>query len=364
MPAAAPSRPRPGALPRAAVRWGLQHGMARAVAARAARTGDPQALLIMDRAVRADPYPTLDAVRASGPLVRGRLTYVTATHRVCSAVLRSEDFGVTGPDATLPPYARRLAAWAQDARVLGPVDPPSLLAVEPPDHTRYRRLVAKVFTARAVEALRGEVQAVADDLLDRLGDVRPDQPVDLVERYATLLPVVVIAKILGVPAAEHARVLELGNQVAPSVDLGLSWRQYAAVQRGLYAFNAYLEQHLTRLRRTPGDDLLSQLVAVEDGGARLSPVELRSTAGLLLGAGFETTVNLLGSGVRLLGEHPEQLALLQAEPARWPDAVEEALRYESPVQVTGRMALRDTEVGGAPGGPRPDGRDLPVRRQP
>ncbi len=333
-------------LSRDAVRWTLLHGSARVLVARAARAGDPQAQLIIDPAVREDPYPTQERVRERGRLVEGRVTMVTATHAVCRDVLRSDDFAVTGTEAMLPPYARRLAAWSYDAQALGPIDPPSLLAVEPPDHTRYRRLVAKVFTARAVEALRGDVQAVADELLDELARQPRGEPFDLVERYATLLPVRVIARILGVPPQDEARVLALGNQVAPSLDLGLTWRQYRDVQRGLRGFNAWLDGHLERLRARPGDDLLSQLVTVDDEGARLDPLELRSTAGLVLAAGFETTVDLIGSGARLRLDAPDQLALLRAEPSRWANAVEEALRYESPVQVTGRMAVRDTELAG------------------
>ena len=350
-----PTPPAPGApaAPRAAllrhgVRWTLEHGLARAVTSRAARRGDPQAQLIMDPAVREDPYATLDRLRAGGPVVQGRLSLLSARHGVCSEVLRSDDFGVVGSEALLPPYARRLAAWSHDVRALGPIDPPSMLAVEPPDHTRYRRLVSKVFTARAVEGLRAGVQAVADELLDDLEREHRGTTFDLVERYATLLPVTVIAQILGVPVEERAHVLALGNQVAPSLDLGLTWGEYRSVHAGLVAFNTYLAEHLERLRRDPGDDLLSQLVTVEDEGARLDEVELRSTAGLLLGAGFETTVNLLGSGARLLIDAPDQLAVLQAEPERWGNAVEEALRYESPVQLTGRVALRDTEVAGQP----------------
>ena len=346
LPRTAASSPRRHA--QARVRWTLQHGLVRVLLRRAERDGDPQALLIRDPAVREDPYAVQERVRALGPLVRGRLTFVTATHAVCKEVLRSSDFAVGGAASALPRGARRLAAWAFDPRVLGPIDPPSMLAVEPPDHTRYRRLVAKVFTARAVERLRPDVQEVADELLDALARVPGDRPVDLVEAYATQLPVRVIARLLGVPASEHERLLALGNQVAPSLDLGLSWRDYRDVQVGLRAFNAWVDEHLARLRAHPGDDLLSQLLVVEDAGERLDEVELRSTVGLLLAAGFETTVNLLGNGTRLLVEAPDQRAVLRAEPARWPDAVEEVLRLDSPVQVTGRMAVRDTVVAGVP----------------
>jgi cytochrome P450 len=342
------SMPAPVWQARAAVRWGLQHGLVRGLLARAAHEGDPQARLIVDPAVRDDPYPVHEEVRARGRLVRGRLTWVTASHAVAKEVLRSPDFAAGGGEAGLPPLTRRLIRWASDPHAVGPLDPPSMLAVEPPDHTRYRRLVAGVFTARAVKQLRPQVRAVADDLLDDLARTRAGQPVDLVERYATQLPVRVICRILGVPADQEARVLALGNGVAPSLDLGLGWPAYLQVQRSLHAFNDWLDEHLQRLRADPGPDLLSQLVHLEDEDGQLDHVELRTTAALLLAAGFETTVGLLGNGAQLLLAEPDQLAVLQAEPARWPDAVEEVLRYESPVQVTGRGAVRDTTVDGMP----------------
>jgi cytochrome P450 len=332
----------------AGVRWGLQHGLVRGLLARAAREGDPQARLIVDPAVRDDPYPVHEEVRARGPLVRGRLTWVTAHHAVCKEVLRSPDFAAGGAESALPPFSRRLLRWATDPRALGPLDPPSMLVVEPPDHARYRRLVARVFTARAVEQLRPQVQAVADDLLDDLARTPAGQPADLAQQYATQLPVRVICRILGVPADQEVKVLAFGHGVAPSLDLGLGWPAYLEVQRSLHGFNDWLDEHLRRLRADPGPDLLSQLVHLEDEGGQLDHAELRTTAGLLLAAGFETTVNLLGSGAQLLLAERDQLARLQAEPARWPDAVEEVLRYESPVQVTGRGAVRDTTVAGVP----------------
>jgi cytochrome P450 len=272
------------------------------------------------------------------------LACITATHAVCRDVLRSDDFGVVG-DAQLPALARRLARWAHDPRLLGPLAPPSMLAVDPPDHTRYRRLVTQVFTPKAVRGLEGHVQLLADELLDAVAVRRASEPFDLVEHYASLLPVRVIAHVLGVPRREHARLLALGNQVAASLDLGLTWRDSRRVEAGLREFNAWLGAHLAHLRRHPGDDLMSELVALEDDGG-LDDAELRATAGLVLAAGFETTVNLLGSGALLLMRAPEQRDLLRHRPELWPNAVEEALRVESPVQLTGRTALRDTHVAG------------------
>lgn len=332
--------------PRAAVRWGLQHGLARAVLRRAARAGDPQAMLIMDRATRGNPYPLQDTLRGAGPVVRGRLTYLSASHSACHDILRSADFR-TGARATrMPRRLRPIIGWAQGPRVLHPVEPPSLLAVEAPEHTRYRRLVSKVFTPRAVQSLRLRVQDTADTLLDDLQRAGGGRPVDLVGAYCTQLPLIVIADILGVEAGDRAQVLAFGAGAAPSLDLGLTWREFRHVETTLWSFDTWLGRHLQQLRRHPGTDLLSQLVAVEEDGERLTEAELRAIAGLLLVAGFETTANLLSSGIDLLLRHPAQLAQLRSEPARWPNTVEEVLRVESPVQITARVAARDTEVHG------------------
>jgi cytochrome P450 len=172
--------------------------------------------------------------------------------------------------------------------------------------------------------------------------------VDLVEAYAALLPVTVISEILGVPVSMRTQFLDWGNQAAAALDIGLDYREYRDSERGIRSLNLWMYEHIERLRRDPGDDLLSQLITVEDGGARLSDVELMATAGLLLAAGFETTVNLIGSGAQLLLTHPDQLELLRGDPSLWPNAVDEILRLESPVQNTARYAGADTEICGLP----------------
>lgn len=331
--------------PRTFVRWGLQHGVVGLAIQRAARHGDLQARSVVDLDHREDPYPLYAQVRARGPVVRGRLGHVTATHPVINEVLRSDDFRAGPDDDAMPPLLGRLVRWSRDPRALGPIDPPSLLVVEPPDHTKYRRLVSKVFTARAVEALRGRVQAIADGLLDDL-EGRPTA--DLVEAYCSQLPVTVITEILGVRPEDRGTVLAFGRDGAPSLDIGLTWKQYRKVDGAVRGFSAWLDGHLRRLRQDPGPDLLSQLVTLEDEGQRLDDTELRAVAGLVLAAGFETTVNLLGNGTVLLLEHPDELARLRADPALWSNAVDEVLRYESPVQVTARFALRRTELAGRP----------------
>ena len=170
--------------------------------------------------------------------------------------------------------------------------------------------------------------------------------VDVVDLYCSQLPVTVIGDILGVPDHDRPRILEFGELAAPSLDIGLSWEQYLSVERGLDGFNAWLARHLGHLKRHPGDDLMSQIIQAGDDGTRLNDEELRATAGLVLAAGFETTVNLLGNGIRILLEHPDQLALLLEDPELWPGAVEEILRLESPVQLSARIARVDTEVAG------------------
>ena len=328
---------------RARVRWGLQHGIVGVAIRRAARTGDLQALSVVDPGHRADPYPLYAQVRARGALVPGRLGHVTASHAVISEVLRSDDFRAGPDEDAMPPLLGKVAAWARDPRALGPIDPPSLLVVEPPDHTKYRRLVSRVFTARAVEALRVRVQAIADELLDSLAD----QPTaELVETYCSQLPVTVITEILGVRPEDRPRVLGFGKAGAPSLDIGLTWKQYRSVDSAVRGFSDWLGGHLERLRREPGEDLLSQLVHIEDEGQRLDDTELRAVAGLVLAAGFETTVNLLGNGTVLLLQHPDQLARLRADPSLWAGAVDEVLRYESPVQLTARFAVRETRLAG------------------
>ena len=232
--------------------------------------------------------------------------------------------------------------------LLHPLLPPSLLAVEPPEHTRYRKTVSSVFTTRAVAALHEGVEDTAADLLDRLA-VGPGV-VDVVARYCSQLPVAVIGDILGVPEADRPRILEFGELAAPSLDIGLSWPQYQRVQHGIAGFNFWLAEHLRQLRDHPGDDLMSQLIEASengtDNGAPLNETELQGIAGLVLAAGFETTVNLLGNGIRLLLNCPDQLAKLTADPSLWPNAVEEILRLESPVQLSARVARTHTDVAG------------------
>lgn len=326
--------------------WVAQHGFIRAVATLGARRGDPQARLIADPAVKADPVSFYDALRPRGSLVRTRIGYLAIDHATAHALLRSDDFRVISAGASLPAPLRWLEQRTRED-MLHPLRPPSLLAVEPPEHTRCRKAVSAVFTPKAVTVLRDRVQHTAHTLLDQLADERGG--VDIVARYCSLLPVAVISDILGVPESDRMRVLEFGELAAPSLDFGVTWQQYRSVRRGLAGFNAWLTEHLHGLRREPGDDLMSELIRTAESGdpdTHLSETELHAVAGLVLAAGFETTVNLLGNGIRMLLEAPDQLQTLRDRPQCWAGAVEEILRLDSPVQLTARMAATDTVVDG------------------
>jgi cytochrome P450 len=326
--------------------WLALHGFVRRLASIDARRGDLQARLIADPSINADPVPFYEQVRARGPLVRSRIGYMTADHAIGHELLRSDDFRVLSIGLNLPAPLRWLERRVRDD-LLHPLRPPSLLAVEPPDHTRYRKTVSSVFTQRAVAALREGVEQTAASLLAQLS--REPGVVDIVDRYCAQLPVAIISDILGVPDRDRSRILEFGELAAPSLDVGLAWSQYRRVQRGLAGFNLWLDGHLQRLRETPGDDLMSQLIRKAESGSQetyLDQAELRAVAGLVLAAGFETTVNLLGNGIRILLDNPEHLSTLSRRPELWPNAVEEILRLESPVQLTARFALKDTEVAG------------------
>lgn len=332
------------------VHWATRHGFPRWAISKAAQRGDLQARFI--EATRGDTdgvVAAVEALRAKGEVHRSVLGYAVTSHAGVKQVLTSDDFLTFRPE--IPGAIGRLAIRTKPIGQLHPLEKPSLLATDPPDHARYRKLVTGVFTKRAVEKLRDRTEEIAHALLDQVED-RAEEPIDLVSAYCAPLPVTVIAEILGVPEEEHDAVLSYGTQAAPSLDMGLTWRQHQAVERGLADFDRWLGAHLDRLAGSSGDSsLMSQLVAARDEQGGLNPRELRATAGLVLAAGFETTVNLLGNAVALIGEHPDQRKLLLAD-GDWLNAAEEVLRFDPPVIMTGRRAAVDAEVAGTvvPGG--------------
>ena len=328
---------------RSAVVWTIKYGLPGLGMRIAGRRGELISRLVVDPTLRDDPFPAYDAMRASGPLVRGRFVSATASYAVANELLRSDLFQA-GP--TPAPNARlaRLLDRALDPRALGPDDPPSLLAINGVQHTRLRKLVSHAFTPRAIGALSARVEEIAHELLDRIAG----RHFDLVDSYAALLPVTVIAEILGVPPGMRRQFLEWVDLAALALEPALPWRDYRRADAANRQSHDWLDAHIAQLRRAPGEDLLSRMIQAADGSDRLTDTELRVTALLVLGAGFETTVNLIGNAVALLLAHPAQLTELLREPAGWPNAVEEVLRFDSPVQVTLRAAGVDTSVAGEP----------------
>lgn len=321
----------------------LREGLQRAVEPAALRfyrwRGDPVARL-MHPATKLDPYPLYGDVRPRG-LVRSPLgVRLTATHSIAAQILRDKRFSsspVHQPGYRAPTYPDG------DPRADLPVA--DLLTLDPPDHTRIRRLVTGAFSSRAVAALEPWIAERAEQLLD---NVAGDAAFDLIDALAFPLPIAVICHLLGVPAEDQASFRDWGHDVAGSLEPRSAGASTARSDAATLALTRYLQRLIAQRRADPDDTLLSALIAAEEDGERLSSSELVSTALLLLIAGFETTVNLIGNGtVALLGA-PQQWARLQAEPAMLPAAVEELLRYDSPVQLTSRIATEDLELDSTP----------------
>lgn len=323
-----------------AVRWFVRHGAARLVLAALARRRQPIALILHDPSTQADPFPLLDEMRQEEGLAGGSLALATCRHGLSGDILRDQSFEA---GASSSPVAAWALGRSRDLAALGPLDSPSLLVSDPPDHTRRRKLVAKVFTPRAVRDLGPRIEVLAAGLLDELDATHE---VDLVESYAKRLPVAVIADLMGVPSDMLDQFLEWSDRGAPSLELGLTYEAFADADDAIRETNRWLVQHIASLREQPRPGLLGELLSVAENGTRLSEVEILSTVQLLLAAGFVTMVDLLGSGAVLLMRHRDQLDALLAAPDGWPNAIEEILRLESPVQVTARFAAEDMHVGG------------------
>lgn len=217
----------------------------------------------------------------------------------------------------------------------------SMLTVDEPDHRRLRGLVSKAFTPRFIEGLRPRVQEIADELLDQ---VQNQGEMDLIKDYAFPLPINVISEMLGVPKEDRAQIRIWSDALAHGQGLG---KQNEDVKTHMQAFGEYTAQLVAEKRLHPADDLISQMIAIEEEGDRLSEKELLSTITLLIFAGHETTSNLIGTGTLMLLDHPDQLEKLKADLGLVPSAVEELLRFNGPATIAGpRYATEDIEIAG------------------
>ena len=292
----------------------------------------------MDPEFLADPYPTYHRLRTEDPVHHSPLGFwVLTRYEDVSSVLRDPRF-IKEPLAAL--VAARFGAEVPRGVGL------SMLDRDPPDHTRLRSLVSKAFTPRVVEGLRPRIQQIVDGLITR---AEAAGSIDVIEEFAYPIPVNVICEMLGVPVADHERFKGWSLDIARGLDS--IWlppdsevpRRSAAAR---HAISDYFRGLIAERRAAPRGDLLSALIAAEEAGDKLSEEELLATCILLLIAGHETTVNLIGNGVLALLRHPAELSRLRETPGLIASAVEELLRYDGPVQRTARVAGADAIIGG------------------
>jgi pimeloyl-[acyl-carrier protein] synthase len=292
-----------------------------------------------------DPYPMYEQLHAAGPVVHlpgmfGLGAWLVSSHAIAQSVLRSRQFG-SDAHRVLPP--EKIARIPQEAADIGGRRLHTLLFRDPPDHTRLRRLVSQAFTPRTVERLHGHVAEIAASLIDRVID---RGRMDLIADFAFPLPIIVIAELLGVPAADRDMLRAWSADLTQGVNPGASLEALERVERSVDRFDAYIGAIIEERRREPRSDLISDLLHAQETGDHLSMEEMLATCRLILSAGHETTVNLIGNGTLALLRHPEQRAALAQDPSLLPGAVEELLRYDSPVQLTLRFALEPTVLGG------------------
>jgi cytochrome P450 len=289
----------------------------------------------------ADPYPFYRRLREADPMHVTPLGFrVASRHADVAAILRDKRFGKdfigrmtrrSGPEILNEPVYRSMSHW--------------MLQLDPPDHGRLRSLVVRAFTARRVEDMRPRIQQIVDEIIDR---VEPQGHMDLIADFAFRLPVTVICDMLGIPE-EHREVFFAGSRTGGRLlDLAPLSRAEIDEQNSYnLAMAAYFHRLFELRRREPGNDLTTHLVQAEEDGNTLTNEELTANVILLFGAGHETTVNLIGNGLLALYRNPDQLHLLKSDLSLMVDAIEELLRYDSSVQVTGRTTLEYVEeIGG------------------
>ncbi|RZS44666.1 hypothetical protein EV193_101542 [Herbihabitans rhizosphaerae] len=277
-----------------------------------------------------DPWPVYRAIRDRGPVYRSRMGYTAvSSHELCARVLRGPGFGV-----------RDSAGRLTEEQMIPVGSVPSLLELDPPDHGKLRRLVAPAFRPKLINEYRPRIEETTGRLLDKI-----DGPFDLMSDFATPLPITVISELLGIPEDSRARFADYGKLAGQALDGQLTARQQVDLEKAIAALNDLFSELMAQRRVDPGNDVISVLVQAVDGD-KITADELLSTCQLLLIAGFETTVNLIGNAVFHLGRNPAQWALLRERPELAAGAVEETLRYEPPVPITGRVSQTEVELAG------------------
>lgn len=304
-------------------------------------SADPNAILaeLMSPSGRADPYPLYRRLREEAPIFKSMLgPWVLTRYDDCRAALRDPRFGKDWADFMM---SAGMDDWPEhDSLAYGGS---SLLFSNPPQHTRLRGLVSKAFTPRRVDRLRESMREVLETLLEPLAEAGGG---DLMNALAFPLPVTVIGELLGVPVEDRDEFRDRVRANTVTLEFGLTREQVAVADVAARWMIDYFADLIAEKRRRPADDMLSAMAEAEIDGDRLSDREIADMGLLLFAAGFETTTNLIGNGMYALLEHPDQLNQLRTDPDAMPGAVEELLRYDASIQISGRTALVETEVAG------------------
>jgi cytochrome P450 len=303
--------------------------------------GAPLEFNPLDPAFIADPYPFYRRLRETAPVFKTPqgLWLVTRYDDVTFA-LRDKRFGKDFVGNLERRYGNLARMEEPAVASLGR----TMLVLDPPDHTRLRALVTKAFTARRVADMRPRIKALVDAQLDRVID---KGEMDVMRDLAHRLPVIVICDMLGIPEDHRAPFLAGSNVNGRILEpVPMSREELDQANRNTLMAGAYFDQLCELRRREPRDDLTTELVRAEEAGDKLTAEELRANIGLLFGAGHETTTNLIGNGLLALHRHRDQWERLKADPSLIPNAVEELLRYDSSVQITGRVTNAEVEIGG------------------
>jgi cytochrome P450 len=300
-----------------------------------------------DPAFRVDPYPVYNALRDNAPVMKLSLgLLVLSRHKDCVSLLHNPNGSTDQRNSAM--YQAYIEGGGED---LFADREPSFLVLDPPDHTRLRGLVQHAFTPRRVREMAPRIQQIVDDLLDTALE---RGSFELIDEFAYLVPVKVICELLGIPPEDHevfrenSRILTRG--LDPDFMVNAEDREKMMVASKV--LDDYFEALIADRTANPGDDMLSALIQVEQEGEKLTHQELRTTLGLLLIAGHETTVNLIGNGILQLSRHPDEYRKLCADPTLAKGAVEETLRFDPPVQVTGRIAKIPLTFGEDIGAPQ------------
>ena len=294
----------------------------------------------LDPAFQADPNPILDELREREPVHRDEQLhrYVLTRHDDVDALLRDRSHSVDPRNANADSFERMFLPLEEGFE-------PSMLFADPPYHTRLRGLVSKAFTPRAVEQMAPRIQEIVDELLDA---VAGKDGFDLIEAFAAPLPTIVIAEMLGVDAKQRAEFKRWSDAVVQVFNPLLSDAEKEVTASAAESLDAFFREAIAERRERPRDDMINSLMNAEEGKDQLTEDEIVRMCNLLLTAGNVTTTDLIGNGVHALLTHRDELRKLRDDPSLIKNAVEEMLRYDSPVTQSGRTPMADTEIGGCP----------------